>query len=332
MGTSDAHGFAKILTTGLTKKELNLENSVAGNGFAAKTGREACFPLDMVEAGLAFDILKAQASQPEDRVHILNFIAGVNDQNQEPPAAHLQYDESNFRLRSYFARTFLRRVLARASIDTESFTRENELFQKMVQAFSEDRWERNLTLDLRGTQIDSADFAVLKFPPQLERLGISCAHCKHVTDSSILFLSCNLPGTLTSLELGSLEGTQVSPATRLLCSGLDSIRALPDTLTVLISDVEEHDLPAPEELGDGDDSAPKRAYKAKTSEGVPLKISSDADYWRLKSLLKQGRQEKEEGEPRDEPQKVVVKIRQSSDEDLEQGFFVRSGTIGLLEE
>merc|ERR1740139_623496 len=56
-----------------------------------KTRREASFPLAVIEAALQVDVSKGQATQAQDRTHILNAIAG-QPMEQEPLDDHPNYD------------------------------------------------------------------------------------------------------------------------------------------------------------------------------------------------------------------------------------------------
>jgi len=67
-----------------------------------KAKRERNFPLDVIKAGLSVEVQRGQASMPEDRVHILNSIAGQPLEN-EPLLEHENYEAVNRKLRSKFA-------------------------------------------------------------------------------------------------------------------------------------------------------------------------------------------------------------------------------------
>ena len=48
-------------------------------------------------------VAKANASNPEDKRHILRLIIGEKDPDAEPPASHTKYDEVNHAIHKIFA-------------------------------------------------------------------------------------------------------------------------------------------------------------------------------------------------------------------------------------
>merc|ERR1739841_33056 len=69
-----------------------------------KTKREKHFPLALARKGLDVHVQDAQASQPADRRHILNAIAGrtADELDLEPHASHPRYTELDQTLRGRF--------------------------------------------------------------------------------------------------------------------------------------------------------------------------------------------------------------------------------------
>ena len=73
-----------------------------------KAERESQFPLAIAGKALATEVAKAQSTVDDDRVHILNAIAGRDPESPEfelspEPAAHSGYTKINYMLRGKFA-------------------------------------------------------------------------------------------------------------------------------------------------------------------------------------------------------------------------------------
>ncbi|CAE8688080.1 unnamed protein product [Polarella glacialis] len=108
----------QLLTDGFTATEAEVRDA----GFPEdadrfKSLRELCFPIDVMKAGLSLRLQDAQASQPEDRRHILNSVAdkNQNELDEEPASEHINYTRVNTQLASKFALACLRPALLRCS-------------------------------------------------------------------------------------------------------------------------------------------------------------------------------------------------------------------------
>ena len=109
------HNEAQLITEGLTAEEQATEDKAiekneawkVGEGYKAKSEREARFPLQLLEQGYSIDITKAEASREDDRKSILNCIAGGVPpellKSQEPDLTSPEFPRVNRRLRGMFA-------------------------------------------------------------------------------------------------------------------------------------------------------------------------------------------------------------------------------------
>ncbi|CAJ1453935.1 unnamed protein product, partial [Effrenium voratum] len=66
---------AELITHGLTEEEEKREAQQPGRGVRAKLLREANFPMDLAEAGLAVQAEKSEAATEEDKARIVSSIA-----------------------------------------------------------------------------------------------------------------------------------------------------------------------------------------------------------------------------------------------------------------
>ena len=68
--------------------EDDIEWISIGGAFAVKASRERDFPAALVTKMLQSQLQNGQASQEEDRIHILNSLVQNPDLNAEPPSSH----------------------------------------------------------------------------------------------------------------------------------------------------------------------------------------------------------------------------------------------------
>ena len=68
------------------------------------------FPLVVSKHGVQIDMVKAEASRPQDKRAILHFVAGTvgGQRGEEPPQTHKNYDKLNTAARKLFAPGALR--------------------------------------------------------------------------------------------------------------------------------------------------------------------------------------------------------------------------------
>jgi len=244
-------GVASLLTQDLTEVEQAMEEQDPGRGSSAKSAREEPFPLEIIECGLSFDLLEADASVAEDKTHILNSIAN-RPLNLEVPKDHVKFDEASRRLRSLFAIAFLRRTLAPA-VDQERRDKQRSLQALLAEEIRGDDWRRSLDMGLAGCSVSDgaletlvthlpqnlkelsldfscteADDASLKaigkaIPSSVESTYIDVSHCERISEVGVAAFKRALSGKVKLLCL-KLEGTNVSEATVVSCRTLDGLR------------------------------------------------------------------------------------------------------------
>merc|ERR1711920_93947 len=124
---------------------------MGGNGIAAKTTREAGFPLAIGAMGMEIAIETAETSNVEDRARILNCIAGQS-LDSEPLATHPLYTQTNKRLHAYFAAHLLLRAATSKSAATDAG---RTLWGKIAHALQNDMWLKTVDWRLEGFTSDA---------------------------------------------------------------------------------------------------------------------------------------------------------------------------------
>ena len=109
---------AQLITEGLTAEEQATEDKAQGggggpfgpqpgDGYAAKSRREAGFPLQLLERGYTIDITQANASREDDKRIILNTILGnvppAALKTNDPDLSSQEFSKVNRHLRGMFA-------------------------------------------------------------------------------------------------------------------------------------------------------------------------------------------------------------------------------------
>jgi len=240
-------GKPELLTPGLTMPEQVMEERDPGTGLTEKDSREGTFPVYIVEAGLGFQIQRAQASVEVDRTRILNSVAG-RDLDLPPLEEDDAFDLVNRRVRSVFALAFWRRSMAETA--SEELKR---LRVKMAAALAMDTTRAHLDLSLAGCErCGDEELALLtqSLPQSLQELNLDLkgltitdagvgalasrmaramqagdldlADCAHVTDAGVKALREHLPKDLKSLRL-NLKGTKCSQAVQEQCGNLKGL-------------------------------------------------------------------------------------------------------------
>ncbi|CAE8709681.1 unnamed protein product, partial [Polarella glacialis] len=198
----------QLLTDGFTATEAEVRDA----GFPEdadrfKSLRELCFPIDVMKAGLSLRLQDAQASQPEDRRHILNSVAdkNQNELDEEPASEHINYTRVNTQLASKFALACLRPALLRCSARRLGIA-------KVLRA---DGSRRQLTLDIntlpKERQAEAFEIFMAGLPENLADLQLSWSQA---TDSHVATLVQTLPPNLQQLQLNfsGPHGSQISDA------------------------------------------------------------------------------------------------------------------------
>ena len=130
-----ATGGAELLIDGLSPgderaeaKFLKYNGLIGESGWLVKSKREVGFPLDVVRVALKITVECAQASRPEDRIHILNVIAerSSEDLDLDPVSGHHKYGEADRILRSIFAEAAMRKAIAEGVDITDASGKDDE--------------------------------------------------------------------------------------------------------------------------------------------------------------------------------------------------------------
>jgi len=242
-------GEVVLLTPGLTKEEEDMEvNPGAGtNAALARAQQGLPFPSAVIAAGLALRLEKAGASVDEDRIRILNCIAG-NPLRIRPAKKHQRYNEINCRLRSLFALACWRGLLAKGW--------QQQPLAQLAEALRSDRWRKVLDVSLAGCneareedlflflrslpyslQVLKIDFRGMGIsdeflgmlpvciPSSVEGLSVDLSNCREVSDGGIFSLTKGLQHKVKQLQL-KLASTKVSKEIQEACSLEDLRRCL----------------------------------------------------------------------------------------------------------
>merc|ERR1712008_422228 len=143
------------------------------------SAREAAFPYDLIEKSLTIEVEVAVASVEDDRVHILNSIAGrpIEEIDDTPLATHDNYVRLNNSLRGTFASSAP--TLERAS------TEDDKGWTKMIKALSNGNTKGKMTFDFRsdgpfgGLKLARAAQMVSHLPLTIDALSIWNAGAKY---------------------------------------------------------------------------------------------------------------------------------------------------------
>ncbi|CAE8634191.1 unnamed protein product [Polarella glacialis] len=150
VATVDVSGLAQLITSGLTEEErledFRLQSGVGASGWQKKSDREASFPIQLLRKALDIDLTAAKASYNQDKVRILNALAGRRPSllDSAPDFANPRYHIVNTTLRGIFAVAAYRRAL-QEGLDTSD---SSDL--PLERALREDCSRRELELALSG--------------------------------------------------------------------------------------------------------------------------------------------------------------------------------------
>eukprot|EP00930_Biecheleria_cincta_P038436 TRINITY_DN26405_c0_g1_i1.p1 TRINITY_DN26405_c0_g1~~TRINITY_DN26405_c0_g1_i1.p1 ORF type:complete len:925 (-),score=131.48 TRINITY_DN26405_c0_g1_i1:136-2910(-) len=220
-----ATAFPVMLADGLTNKDME------GNSrpFVSKRRREAGFPIEIMEAALNAEILKAQASREDDRTHILNALTRC-PLDRKPLKQAEAYDMTDRRLHALIAAAVWPAVMD-GSVSISETTLSNALAQ--------DEWRRRLVLDfsncarlsnleglasgLAGPKEDShEDIAGLQ---SLEYLKLSFDACNNLKALSPLHRVFELFRNLKTLYLSAAPAKSLEVFEDNLLEGLQKLVA-----------------------------------------------------------------------------------------------------------
>jgi len=212
-------GQVAILTDGPAASDAE-QYSWAGGAQYAQSQRQSRFPGQVLEAGARVRVQLCEASVKEDRIHILNCIAGCGLED-EPLTEHEAYDRVNGQLSAIFATAQLPLEKEAAGIDL------------LLKIIFEDRWTSKMHLCLpRQTN----DITILgKGLAQLGQLQQLTLHLQYTQVNDVTELGKGL-AHLTQLQQFTLilANTQVNDVTE-LGKGLARLKHLQQLLLHLRS-------------------------------------------------------------------------------------------------
>lgn len=224
------HGKAHLLSDGL----LDVDNT----SLVAKMKRERLFPIDILQAGLGIRVTQAEATMPDDKVHILNAVADREDLTLEPDLTLPVYGELDRGLHGLFAVRAWPQVIQRG---------DSGMSQQVAEALRLDSSRHHLKLAF-GTRCADADLALIAHALSglqlLEDLQLGFAECAGLStleglapgfvfgeclrSLSLQFLRCTRLESMVGLEgpLSSLSALERLEIDFSGCSGLRSLDAL----------------------------------------------------------------------------------------------------------
>lgn len=188
---------AHILTQGLTEDEMEIEQARPGDGLRLKALREQDFPLELAEAGLTAELHKGEATNDEDRLRILNVIAGT-DLHKDPLPEHPAYVESSRRLQALFASLLLLR--GTASRPANKKDRSSTLLERIANALRGDLWRKALDMHVEGLTTEGMELLAQSLPPNLQDLKLRLRNSS-ITDEDLQALAEGLPQQLKSVSI-----------------------------------------------------------------------------------------------------------------------------------
>eukprot|EP00931_Biecheleriopsis_adriatica_P086045 TRINITY_DN60782_c0_g1_i1.p1 TRINITY_DN60782_c0_g1~~TRINITY_DN60782_c0_g1_i1.p1 ORF type:complete len:755 (+),score=116.58 TRINITY_DN60782_c0_g1_i1:47-2266(+) len=159
-----------------------------------KIHREKMFPFHVIQAGLSLELEKAKASKENDRVSILNCLAG-RDLELPPLDKHENYDKVNKMLRAKFATAVWRGAAENKQVR----------LRDLPTVLSADKYRTAVVLDFScmETNLLDADVADIArgLPPGLISLELSFYHCKQISSKGVSDLVLAMPSRLRGLRL-----------------------------------------------------------------------------------------------------------------------------------
>lgn len=233
---------AEVITDGVTvtdlrEKKRTIYRNIDGYEDSVKAHREAAFPISLIlQALTVISVKNASASQPIDKVRILNTICKQTSLDSDPPDSSPHYDEVDSGLRAIFAlsalpicaKRGLREELGSIAEVLRKDTREREALNLNLTDMAELRDEllgclaptfppklQDLTLHLtRCVKISDAGIQALCkcMPKALRRMHVAFFGCGNLTDEGLKAIGEALPSSLRHLRLSFGECRQVTDA------------------------------------------------------------------------------------------------------------------------
>lgn len=198
---------ATLITMGLTDEEKEMEASTAGSGCKAKAEREKVFNSDIIDFGLRIHMQRAESTNFEHRVRILNSLS-----KREPLAApledHESYRKANKRLQGLFALANWRRIM---TANAEPQSEMQKLQERLADALRNDTWRETLDLSISFTPGNIEKLALLarSFSPSLRELKLDMK-AMGIGDDSMPVLAASLPAELETLRLDLSQNPEIT--------------------------------------------------------------------------------------------------------------------------
>lgn len=197
-----------------------------GDEFAmyCKSLRERSFPIYVIERALRVELQKAEATNSDDKNHILNAIAN-RPLELEPLADHERYEEVNHRLRAIFGlAAWPQAICARSGLVQQL---------RLPEIVSQDSTLRRICLNMGslGEALGPDDLALLgsACPASLEELRLNFSGCNQVTDKGVGALSIAMARHLEILELNFEYCSQLTN---------DAVAALSDNMPTTLTELD----------------------------------------------------------------------------------------------
>lgn len=182
---------AQVLTHGLTQEEEGMEEKSPGAGSRAKAARESGFPLSVLQAALAINVVQAEASVEVDRERILDCITG-RPLKATPLPDHAGYEETTQRLRALFAAT----LWQFSSLPDLG----NTMREQLSKSLRADVTRKSLEIRLAGQDRSGLALLVTSLPPNLKSLCLKL-RASGTRDEDLLALAASLPKKVSSLGI-----------------------------------------------------------------------------------------------------------------------------------
>jgi len=199
---------AAFIMRGFNEEEEDKERDANGSGYKAKWDRERNFPLNIIEQTLEVRVQAGQASANADRGRLLNVFAG-RDLHLQPVEENENYIRVNHQLRSLFAQTLWRRVMA--STANDSHTQRVQL--RISEILRGDIWRTHLDISLAycvpTAPEEKLALMVKSFPPHLKELKLDLKGLD-IMDDNMKELAAGLPRELDQLHVDLSFNAQIT--------------------------------------------------------------------------------------------------------------------------
>jgi len=200
----DVAAGCSVLAHGLTPEEQQAEDSDPGTGVKTHIKDEQDFPRHLLLPGLATAWLKTETSSNVDRQRLLNCLLCRGPCASLKQEASL-YEESNCRLRAFFASRFWALFVDDGVLDGETTT----TIEKLGRALSQHRAGTQLEIDLQGHKGDSLVLLAKSLPAKVKTLSLKL-NSSCLEDSELSQFMQLLPKSVKSLEMNLAHAQQLS--------------------------------------------------------------------------------------------------------------------------